>query len=66
VVAYESSDGTWRVVQVVLDRSGHAPRTLLRVTHHGFLVADCATVDEVSRHVPLDQLRIIDDETEKN
>lgn len=66
VVAYESSDGAWRVVQMVLDRSGQAPRTLLRVTHHGFLVADCVTVDEVARHVPLDQLHRVDDETDRH
>jgi len=61
-VAYVSGDGTWRVVSVVIDRTGRAPRTVLRVTHHGFLVADCATVEEVARHVSLDQLELVDDD----
>lgn len=64
MAVYESSDGAWRVVQVVLSRSGHTPRTLLRVTYHGFLVADCATVDEVVRHVSLDLLHPVDDEAD--
>jgi len=64
VVAYVSSDGTWRVVSVVIDRTGRAPRTVLRVTHHGFLIADCVTVQEVARHIGLDQLELVDDETQ--
>jgi len=66
VVAHVQRDGTWRVVSVVIDRTGRAPRTVLRVTHHGFLIADCATVQEVARRIGLDQLQLVDDDTERD
>lgn len=50
------ASGAWRVRPVRVERGGRLVERL-RVEHHGFLVADCVTVEEVGRHVDLASLR---------
>jgi|GEM_PF-6940681 len=59
---YRSRDGLWTVEHVTGTAADGRPRDLLRVSHNGYQVAVCRSVDEVAELVHLADLELVEDE----
>ncbi|BCJ26776.1 hypothetical protein AB0I55_29995 [Actinocatenispora sera] len=59
---YRSRDGRWTVEHMIGTAAEDGrPRDLLRVSHNGYQVAVCRSVDEVAELVNLADLELVED-----